>query len=112
VVQRDLVLVSVWSIQSTDGSPQLRLTWYITVNVPSVWDSHVSNHSGYRWELLVDAFSGEYLEGRGYNGDIDLPELPSYSIIDSLLILTLASISSALVGFSVYRFIRRELPPE
>ena len=112
VVQRDLVLVSVWSIQSTDGSPQLRLTWYITVNVPSVWDSHVSNHSGYRWELLVDAFSGEYLEGRGYNEIIDLPELPSYSIIDSLLILTLASISSALVGFSVYRFIRRELPPE
>jgi len=112
VVQRDLVLVSVWSVQSTDGSSQLRLTWSITVKVNATWDSQVSNHSGYRYDLLVDAFSGEYLEGRGYNEIIDLPELPSYSIIDSLLILTLASISSALVGFSVYRFIRRELPPE
>ena len=112
VVQRDPVLVSVWSIQSTDGSPQLRLTWYITVKVNATWDSQVSNHSGYRYDLLVDAFSGEYLEGRGYNEIIDLPELSSYSIIDSLLILTLASISSALVGFSVYRFIRRELPTE
>jgi len=112
VVQRDLVLTSVWSVYSTDGSPQLRLTWHITVNVPSVWDSQVSNHSGYLFVLLVDAFGGEYLEGRAYNEDIDLPELPGYSIIEPLLILTLASISSALVGFTVYRFIRRELPPE
>jgi len=76
-----LVLTEVYSRLSTDGSPQLHLSWVVIANI-----------SRKHFVFLVDAFSGEFLEERRTNGPVEIfieikePSSISYGIVTFALI--------------------------
>ncbi len=91
-----LYLTEVKSRLSSDGSPQLRVSWVIAVNV--------SNNLRVLW---VDAFSGEFLQEMRTNGMPDINwetqevVFPSYSVVAFALVLS--TMAASVIWYSLRR---------
>ncbi len=91
-----LYLTEVKSRLSSDGSPQLRVSWVIAVNV--------SNNLRVLW---VDAFSGEFLQEMRTNGIPDINwetqevVFPSYSVVAFALVLS--TMAASVIWYSLRR---------
>jgi len=96
-----LHLTEIQSHLSSDGSPQLHVSWVIAVNV--------SNNLRVLW---VDAFSGEFLQEMRTNGMPDISWetinwetqealLPSYSIVAFAFILS--TVAASVIWYSLRR---------
>ena len=100
ILTTQILLVGIDSLESSDGSPQIRLTWVNYVN-----------HDGKLTVVFVDSYTGEVLQELRTNGP------PPFSVSDELqtLDVTTPIIGSLCIGlvFAVFSslFIRKRYSP-
>jgi len=96
ILESRLLLTEVESCVSSDGVPQLRVSWVIAVNV--------SNNLRVQW---VDAFSGEFLQEMRTNGMPDHRWPTNDTLIPSYSIIALAIMLSIMTAFGIWYSLQR-----
>ena len=99
IVWCNLTIIRLHNHFSPDGSPQWRLVWRVVLSTP------------FRFDVIIDARTGDIVEEWLYRGILDIPSLetPVYDIIPILLLLVSTIAIVTIISTNLYFTRHRQL---